>query len=153
MITFLVAYIIFLNTIHFFAHDSISASLGINQKSPSSTMSFGRVAPGTSSFSKNLPIINPGTMPVKGIVFGQGEIDKYISKETFELDSGGYDEIVIKASIPSVAKNGSYVGSIMVYSSPFWTIFPDELLLNTFNWNSEIALRPPLKDNSFRQLI
>jgi len=57
IITFLIAYVVFLTVIHCFAYDSISASVGIDASSPGSNMDFGKIKPGHESYAKDLPIV------------------------------------------------------------------------------------------------
>ena len=138
--TFLIAYVVFLMFIHVFAHDSITASVGINQDSEDSGVNFGRIKPGTESLPKDLPIINPSIMPVKGIVFARGNIDKYITKRTFELEKGQINVTKLQAIANINALNGTYNGTIMVYSSVFWLIFPDNFIESLYNINAEASV-------------
>lgn len=137
---FLAAYILFLITIHFFAYDSVSASVGINTHSEDATMDFGRIPPGKESFIRTLPVLNPSVMPVKGIVFGKGEISGFITKKTFTLDKGEIQYLEMRAVASENSKNGSYTGNVMVYSSPFWLIFPDDFIETLYNWNAEATV-------------
>ena len=137
---FLVLYIVFLLIIHCFAYDSTTASVGVESASPKSAISFGKIKQGTTSPSIELPIINPSVMSVKGIIFGRGEIGEYVSKKTFELESGGGKNIPLTATISNGTQNGSYLGDIMIYSSPFWLIFPDDLIQRLNNWNAEATV-------------
>lgn len=138
--SFLVAYILFLIIIHFFAYDSISASVGINTHSEDATMDFGRIPPGRESFIRTLPVINPSIMPVKGIVFGKGEISNFVTKKTFLLEKGEIKYIEMRAFAPENSKNGSYTGEVMVYSSPFWLMFPNDFIKTLYNWNAEATV-------------
>ena len=142
LISFLIIYVVFLTIIHCFAYDSISASVGIESPSPKSGMDFGRIKPGTESFPKDLPIINPSTMPVKGIIFGRGQLNEYVTvtRETFELEPGGYKTATLKAVASNETQNGSYLGDIMIYSSPFWILYPDDFIQNLCNWNAEATV-------------
>jgi signal peptidase len=140
LMLFLVLYIVFLLIIHCFAYDSTTASLGVEKNSPKSAISFGRVKQGTTSPSIELPIINPSVMPVKGVIFGRGEIGEYVSKKTFELKPGGYEGIPLTATVLNGTQNGSYLGDIMIYSSPFWLIFPDDFIQHLNNWNAEATI-------------
>ncbi len=140
IITFLIAYIIFLTVIHTFANDSISASVGINADDPGGAIEFGRIKPGRESFPKDIPLINPGTMHIKGIIFGRGEISEYIPRQTFELERGETKSTSVKAVASNETQNGSYVGEIMLYSSPFWIIFPDDFIQNLINLNAEATV-------------
>ena len=140
MLSFLIAYIVFLSMIHMFAYDSVTASVGVDADSPDSGINFGRLQPGKESFPKELPVVNPGTMPVKGIIFGRGNMSEFVTKKTFELERGCEKSITLKAVVPNGTKKGSYEGEIMVYSSPFWMMFSDELIQNIYNWNAEATV-------------
>ncbi len=136
-ITFLIAYILFFTLIHSFAYDTSTVSVGINRECPDSSIEFGRIKPGTESFRKDFPAINPGAMPVKGIVFAKGEIGKHVSKKTFELERGEEKIIRINAIAQNNSKNGSYAGELMMYSSPFWLMFPDSFIESIYTWDAE----------------
>ena len=45
----------------------------------------------------------------------------------------------LKASASNETQNGSYLGDIAIYSSPFWLIFPNELIVNIYNWNADVT--------------
>ncbi len=140
-ISFLVIYIVFLTVIHAFAFDSQTASVGINAESEKAVaINFGRIRTGTESFPKNLEIINPSTMPVKGIVFAQGEINEHVSKNVFNLSRGKVNSMKLKAYASNITANGTYTGKIMVYSSPFWLLFSDSFIQNLLAWNAEATV-------------
>jgi len=136
-ISFLIAYILFFTLIHTFAYDSTTVSVGINDKCPDSAIEFGRIKTGTESFKKDFPAINPGAMPVKGIIFAKGEIGDHISKKTFELERGEETIVKLNAIAGNNSKNGSYTGDIMMYSSPFWLMFPDGFIKNLYSEDAE----------------
>ncbi len=140
LIMFLIAYFIFFSVIHVFANDSITASLGVQEKSPDSILNFGRLKAGISSAKKPLPIINPSAMPVKGFIFGNGEIKDFVKGEIFQLERGETKSVLMNVKTENNTPNGSYLGSIMVYSSPFWLMFPDELIQNLANWNPQVTV-------------
>jgi len=140
LISFLVIYIIFLTVIHSFAYDSATASVGIGMKSSKEGIDFGTIKQGTESFTKDIPLINPSTMPVKGIVFGKGNVSEIISKKIFELEKGQTKMAKIRAIAKNDTQNGSYVGDIAIYSSPFWLIFPDDFINGILEWNSEASI-------------
>jgi len=140
LITFLIAYILFFTMIHAFAYDTMTTSVGINDKCPDSGLDFGRIREDRDSFSKNFPVINPGTMPVKGIVFAKGEMSDIVTRKIFELDRGEEKTIKLRALSRNVSKNGSYTGDIMMYSSPFWLIFSDDIIKGLYNWNAEATV-------------
>lgn len=139
--SFLIAYLVFFAIIHVFAFDSQTAAVGINAESNKDVaIDFGRIKTGTNSFPKDLHVINPSAMPVKGIVFGKGEISNHVSKKIFNLSRGALDSTKLMASAPNGTVNGTYTGDIMVYSSPFWLLFPDSFVQNLLDWNSEATI-------------
>ena len=87
-----------------------------------------------------MPVVNPGVMPVKGIVFGIGDMRSFVDKTSFEVKPGKFKEINITATVPNGTKNGSYIGDIMIYSSPLWFMFPDEVMQILYNFNGEEAV-------------
>ena len=139
--SFLLAYIIFLTVIHAFAFDSQTAAVGINAASDkTAAIDFGRIRTETESSPKSLSLINPGTMPVKGIVFAEGEIAEYVSKKVFNLSRGEVTSEKLTAFASNITANGTYTGEIMVYSSPFWLLFPDSFVQNLLFLNAEITV-------------
>jgi len=140
IIMFLVAYVVFLTVIHVFANDSTMASFGINSSSKDTGLNFGRISSGGESLPKELPVINPSIMPVKGIIFGKGEIDGYVTNKIFELNTGETKNLNVKAVAPNGTQNGSYTGEIMIYSSPLWIMFPDDFIKNLLAWNAQATV-------------
>ena len=140
ILMFLIAYIVFLTIIHAFAYDSISASVGVRVGAPESETNFGRISPGKESSPREFPLINPSTMPVKGILFGKGEMHELIQRQTFELDRGEIKSTYVKAAASNTTANGSYLGEIALYSSPFWLLFPDDFIQSLINWNPELTI-------------
>ena len=140
IILFLTAYTLFLLIIHCFAYDTTTASLGVRTDSPQSGVNFGRITQGTTSFKKQLPLINPSITPVKGIAFGKGEIKEHVIAEVFEIETGESKTIGIRATASNSTANGTYTGTIMIYSSPFWIIFPDDFMKSLCDWNPEATV-------------
>ena len=140
LIAFLVAYIVFLSVIHVFAYDSTTGSVGINEDSPSSGLNFGKINPGAESLPKSLPLINPSTMPVKGVIFGNGELNNYVSGQVFILERGEEKSATVKAIAPNGSITGAYSGDVMIFSSPFWLIFPDDFIKGVLSWNAEATV-------------
>ena len=127
---FLVMYVVLLVFIHVFAYDSVSASIGVGEFPEKGYYQLGTIAPGKTGFPKRLPVVNPGVMPVRGIVFGKKDMSQFIHRTMFEVESGGYAEVPLIVTAGNDTKNGTYIGDVMVYSSPFWLLFPDELVTN-----------------------
>ena len=140
LISFLIAYIVFLSVIHVFAYDSTTGSVGINEASPSSGLNFGRINPGSESISRSLPLINPSTMPIKGVIYSKGELGNYVSGQVFILERGEEKSATVKATAPNGSISGAYSGDVMIYSSPFWLIFPDEFIQGILSWNAEATV-------------
>jgi len=137
---FLVVFVFLFLLIHFFAYDSISSSVGIGEFPEESGLKLGSLSPGQTGIPRKMPVINPGIMPVKGIVFGSGDMKPFVDKTSFEVEPGGFKGINITATAPNGTKNGSYVGNIMIYSSPLWLMFPDEIMQIFYNFNGEGAV-------------
>ena len=137
---FLIIYIVFLMVIHAFAYDSISSSVGVKARPPDSNTNFGRVQPGKETRPQEFPLINPSVMPVKGIIFGQGDMREFISRQTFQLERGEIKTALVKAAVPNGTANGSYLGEIVLYSSPFWLLFPDDFIQDLIIWNPEVTI-------------
>jgi len=140
MITLLITYILFFTVIHAFAYESMNASVGINTNCPDSNIEFGRIKENKKSFYRDFPVINPSAMPVKGIIFAKGNIGDYITKKTFELDRAEERTLKLQAFAPNGSKNGSYMGDIMMYSSPFWLMIPNPIIETLYNWNAEATV-------------
>jgi signal peptidase I len=140
-VSFLVAYIVFLTVIHAFAFDSQTAAVGINAASDKeASIDFGRITTGAESTAKNLNIINPSTMPVKGVVYARGDIGEHISKEVFSLNRGEVSSAKLKAFASNITANGTYTGEVMVYSSPLWFLFSDSFIQNLLAWNPQATV-------------
>ena len=137
LISFLIAYIIFFTVIHSFAFDSTTASVGIGEKSEDMNINFGQIKQGTESFPKSMPVINPSAMAVKGVVFGKGELKGLVSIKTFELEQGQKKSVTLTASATDNNVNGTYTGDIVMYSSPFWLLFPDSVIEYFYNIDAE----------------
>lgn len=140
LVLFFVIYFAFFTVIHVFAYDSVTASVGIQEGSKDSDVDFGRIVQGTESFPQDLPLINPSVSNVKGVVYGRGEIEEYVSRKVFQLDAGETQNMVLQAKAENNSKNGSYLGNIIVYSSPFWMIYPDDFIQNLVNWDAEATV-------------
>jgi len=139
-IVFLIAYIVFFSFIHLFAYDVITTSVGVETKSPNSGFNFGRAPPGGETYPKDLQLLNPSTMPVKGVVFSKGNISSFITKKIFSLEKGEEKTTQLKAIIPAGTISRTYGGEIFVYSSPFWLLFPDEFMGWILEWSPEISV-------------
>jgi len=140
LLLFLVVYFIFFTMIHTFAFDSVTASVGVEGSSPDSAVNFGRIKKGTESMPQDLPLINPSISTVKGVVFGKGDLQEYASRQVFELSPGETQVSNIQATATNSSRNGSFLGEIAVYSSPFWVMFPDDFMQDIIIWNPELSV-------------
>ncbi|MCK5458754.1 MAG: hypothetical protein KAI20_02595, partial [Thermoplasmatales archaeon] len=75
-----------------------------------------------------------------GFIFGSGAMNSLIDKTSFEVGPGVSTEINITATAPNGTINGSYVGDVMIYSSPLWLMIPDEVMQTICNFNAEGAV-------------
>ncbi len=139
-ITFLIAYIVFFSIIHVFANDQVTSAVGINSQTEDAGIKFGNIKPGSSSGQRFLPVYNPGTMNMKGVVYGTGELNNFVTRKNFEIEKGESKFLELKAIAKNNSKNGSYMGNIMVFSSPFWTMFPDEFIKGVLDFNAEASV-------------
>ena len=137
---FFIIFISFLCLIHLFAYDSISSSVGVGEFPESTSLELGSVSPGRTGFARYLPIINPGVMPVKGMIFGGGVMSPFVDRKAFDLEQGGFMDAEITATVPNGTINGSYVGTILVYSSPIWLIFPNDFIQVLCEYNAELSV-------------
>ena len=89
---------------------------------------------------REIPVINPGILPVKGIIFGGSSLTEFVDRVSFEVGPGGTIMKPITATATETVNNGGYNGEIIIYSSPFWFILPDELISHLRNWNGQGAV-------------
>ena len=114
---FLMIFIILLVLMHFFAYDSISSSIGVGEFPEKSNFELGSLIPGeTTKIPRELPIINPGIMPVKGFLFGTRDLTDYVNRRSFDIEPGMVKQIGVTATIPNGTQYGAYDGDIMIYS-------------------------------------
>ncbi|MEM4258221.1 MAG: signal peptidase I [Candidatus Thermoplasmatota archaeon] len=125
---FLTIFVLLLVLVHFFAFDSTPATVGVGEFPEKSGFELGSIPSGKTGPMRYLPVINPGIMPVKGIVFGSGELKDFVNRTLFTIDPGEIRNLGITATIPNGTQNGSFLGEIKLYSSPIWFIFPDEFI-------------------------
>ena len=79
-------------------------------------------------------------MPVKGFVFGTGEMNEFVTRETFNITSGEGIAIEIRATASNNSANGTYLGDILVFSSPFWMMYPDGFIEYLYSLNAEATV-------------
>ena len=137
---FFTIFVFLLVTIHFFAYDSISSSIGVGEFPDESGLKLGSIQPGQTNTPRAISIENQGVMPVKGIIFGEGEMERFIDRISFEIGPGTYKNINITATAPNGTINGSYNGAVMMYSSPLWFMFTNEILEIIYNFQAENAV-------------
>lgn len=137
---FLSIFIIFFMVIHLFAYDSVSATAGVGEFPEKSGFELGSLRPGQTSFPHPLPVTNPSIFPVKGIIFGKGELSSFVNREVFTVDMGKVKNVNVTATAPNGTSNGTFAGEIMIYSSPVWLMFPDVVMKDLCRWNAEGAV-------------
>jgi signal peptidase len=136
-ISFLTIYVVFLIIIHCFAYDSTSASLGVGEFPESSSFQLGSVIPGQTTMPKDLPVFNSGILPIKGVIYGSGDLSGFVDRTIFEVAPGDSEIIPITATATLDVENGVYNGDVMIYSSPLWLMFPNELIHHLLTWTGE----------------
>jgi signal peptidase I len=137
---FLSIFIIFFIVIHLFAYDSTSATVGVGEFPEQSGFELGSLKPGQTSFPRQLPITNPSILPVKGILFGKGELASFINRDVFTVDRGKVKNTNVTATAPNGTINGTFAGEIMIYSSPVWFMYPDSVMKDLVRWNGQGAV-------------
>ncbi len=134
-IFFFIIYFAFFGIIHCFAYDSTSASVGVDEFPDKGHFELGSVSAGQQSMRRQLPVYNPSILPVKGVVYGSETLHDYVDKQIFEVNPGKSETLHITASAPEHAQRGVYIDDLLLYSSPFWFIIPDEI----FNWLMQLT--------------
>ena len=125
----LIFYLIFLMVATSFSYDRLSCSLGVERTPPGSNILFGKMEAGHDSFPQSLSIVNPSMLPVRGIIFPEGNISGFIRYGNyFALGRGERFQGNVTASVPDGTEPGIYEGSIYIYSSPYWMILPPSFL-------------------------
>jgi signal peptidase I len=137
---FLSIFIVFFIVIHLFAYDSTAATAGVGEFPEKSSFELGSLHPGQTSAPRSLPVMNPSIMPVKGVIFGKGELSKFINCDVFTIQMGKVAEMNVTATAPNGTANGTFAGEIMVYSSPLWLLYPDNFMKDLCRWNGEAAV-------------
>jgi signal peptidase I len=137
---FFFIFVLLLVLVHFFAYDSISASVGVGEFPDESEFKIGSIKPGQTTMPRTMPVSNPGVLPVKGVIVGEGEMEHFINRDSFIVNPVSFVEMNVTASISNDTVNGSYVGRIMVYSSPLWMIFPDNVIVSIANIHAQSSI-------------
>ena len=127
-VSFLIMYLVLLPTIHVFAYDTTTASFAIGEFADESDFELGSVSPGSTSHPRDLPVYNPGVMPVKGFIMGSGQLAQYADWTMFDVGPAGSKMVPITATAPETATRGAYNGNLLMYSSPLWYMIPDEII-------------------------
>jgi signal peptidase I len=136
VVFFLSIFIVFFILIHCFAFDSVQASVGVGEFPDKSSFELGSLAPGQTGQPRELPIVNPSIFPVKGILFGTGSLASFVHRGVFSIDPGKIKEANVTATVPNGTANGTFIGQIMIYSSPVWLMFPDDFMKTLCTWNA-----------------
>jgi len=137
---FLSIFVIFFIAIHLFAYDSVSATAGVGEFPEKSSFELGSLGPGQTSIPRSLPVMNPSILPVKGVLFGRGQLASFINRDIFTIQTGKVIEMNVTATAPNGTANGTFAGDIMIYSSPVWMMFPDPFMKDICRWNGEASV-------------
>jgi len=137
---FFTIFAIFFISIHLFAYDSVQASVGVGEFPDKSSFELGSLKPGQTGLPRELPVINPSVLPVKGILFGKGSLVRFVHRDVFTIGAGKIKEMNVTATVSNGTANGTFIGEIMIYSSPVWLMFPDGFMKDLCMWNAEAAV-------------
>lgn len=137
---FLSIFIIFFMVIHLFAYDSVNATLGVGEFPEKSSFELGSLRPGQTSFPRQMPVNNPSILPVKGVLFGTGQLSSFINHDIFTIESGKAITMNVTATAPNATTNGTFAGDIMIYSSPIWLLIPDPAMRTLLDWNAQATI-------------
>jgi signal peptidase I len=119
---------------HFFAYDSFEATIGINETPDHTQFSFGQLQPGQTTFPKQVPLVNPGIMPLQGFIYADTQLTPFVNRHTFYLPPGKYIPLNITATAALNAQNGLYHGTIKIYSSALWLFLPEPLIASILSF-------------------
>jgi signal peptidase I len=137
---FFTIFVIFFISIHCFAFDSVQASVGVGEFPDKSLFELGSLTPGQTGGPHELPVINPSVLPVKGVFFGRGRLVHFVNRDVFTIGAGKIKEMNVTSTAPKGTANGTFIGEIMIYSSPVWLMFPDGFMKDLCTWNGEAAV-------------
>lgn len=137
---FFTIFLIFFISIHFFAYDSVQASVGVGEFPEKSSFELGSLKPGQTGQPYELPVMNPSVLPVKGILFGRGSLAHFVREDIFTVGAGKIKEMNVTATTSNGTANGTFIGQIMIYSSPIWLMFPDGFMKVLCTWNAETTV-------------
>jgi hypothetical protein len=137
---FFVLFAAFLMIIHVFAFDSVTGAVGVGEFPSKNGLDLGSLAPGHTGPSRNISIINPSVFPMQGVVFGKGALAPLLPPVSFYVNPGQVKDQRIHATAPNGTANGSYIGEVVIYSSPLWLILPSGVLLAAVRYNPEMAV-------------
>ncbi len=79
-----------------------------------------------------IPVFNPSVLPVKGIVFVEGNKNLTVERKIFSIESG--------ESIKIGFDGNKKEGEIYLYSSPYWRILPDSIIKIFYESNPRLCV-------------
>lgn len=80
-----------------------------------------------------IPVYNPSLLPVRGIVFVEGNKNITLDSSIFAIKSGERKEIGV-----TYAKDIG--GKVFVYSSPYWMLLPEKVIEYFYNMNPRVCI-------------
>jgi len=139
MYTFIVFLVLMLATV-FFAYSVVSVSVGVGQKTEPANLEVGISQ--NNSTSRDITVMNDGFLPMKCVIFMDGQAGEvgYVEQKTVMVNPGEHKNISVRFFAYSTTKPGTYNGNIVAYSSPFWSVLPDEFILALVNYNPHIGI-------------
>ncbi|MEM3444835.1 MAG: signal peptidase I [Thermoplasmata archaeon] len=137
--TFVAFLCIMLSTI-LFANSVITVSVGVKEKPEPANLEVTFWENGTAT--REVSITNDGFLPLKCVVFVEGEIKDVaaVGQNVKVIDGGKQDSISANFFAYSTTRPGIYNGKIVAYSSPFWVVLPEDFITAMLNYNPYLAI-------------
>lgn len=137
--TFIAFMAMMLSTI-LFANSIVTVSVGVGQQPEPANLEV--TLAGNSTTSQEITVTNDGFLPLKCVVFMEGDITNVatVSQNVKKIEGGKYETISTTFFAYSTTRPGVYNGKIVAYSSPFWVVLPDDFISEMLDYNPYIAV-------------
>ena len=121
-------------------HQSVALGVNTSLEGVKKDILFDRMS-WNSSKTSTYYIHDPCILPVKTVVCAEGNVSQFLSYDkTYIVDSGSQYIAHVHAYVPNNTSNGTYVGNIHIYTSYFWTFFPDDFIISLMTINPIFAI-------------
>lgn len=136
-------YLVFLMIAASFSYDRLSASMAVGEAAPESNVAFGTLQANETTFPQSVSVVNPSMLPVHGMAFASGSIERFLNISdvtAFSLGSGERLSGNVTAAVPAGMSPGSYTGDIYIYSTPYWSLVPLSVVEALHGWHPRGAI-------------